>query len=115
MIATHVDDLKCCTDPVEKLRLIAGLEKSFGKLKIQAGEFDHCGIKHTQTAAGITMCQDAYAQQLRPIDTAGMNITDVNTLLDIAQTHIFMSLLGGLAWLIQTRCDFASMCAPYSG
>ena len=105
LVATHVDDIKAAT--TDKLRkvILDGLTASFGALKTSLKEFEHCGLKHLQTPAGIKVSQEHYAAQLRPINTALMNIKEINTLLNPLQIRAFQSLLGGLSWLVQTRSD----------
>ena len=46
--STHVDDFKICGEKKAVETLLKGLEEKVGKLKIQAREFEHCGIMHKQ-------------------------------------------------------------------
>jgi hypothetical protein len=105
IVATHVDDLKGAGEPELVKRLLAMLTKAFGPLKCAEKVFEHCGLKHCQTDAGVTVTQAHYAAQLRPIPTATMNIKEINTPLNKIETEAFQSVLGGLSWLAQTRSD----------
>ena len=105
VISAHVDDLKGTGIPSRTAEIIAGLEKAFGKMKTQEDSFIHCGLKHEKTQSGYIVHQDAYAQQLRCIDTSKLNLDKPDEPLDEEHVSKFMSLLGGLSWLIQTRAD----------
>ena len=105
LLSCHVDDLKGAGTPKAFAALRDGLEKQFGKLTIKQGEFEHCGIRYKQTPESVSMTQHHYADQLRLIDTSGMPMDKIDQKLDEHQLGLFMSLLGGLAWLNMTRCD----------
>ncbi len=51
------------------------------------------------------MTQHHYATQLKLIDTSGWPLDKLDQRLDDKQLSLFMSLLGGLAWLNMTRYD----------
>ena len=51
--------------------------------------------------------QNAYAQQLQPIDLKGTRHLAPETLVDSSQHSLYMSLLGGAAWLTLTRVDLS--------
>ena len=51
------------------------------------------------------MHQNDYVQQLHPLDTTG--VTDTVVKLSEAQQSAYLSLLGGMSWLVQTRMDIA--------
>ena len=105
LVSTHVDDLKGGGTPARTKAILEGLERSFGKLKTQHDNFTHCGIVHEKTADGYIMHQNHYAQQLVCIDTSSLNVHKLDEPLSEEFVSKFMSLLGGLSWLIQTRAD----------
>ena len=105
ILSAHVDDLKGGATTQRKASIIAGLTKAFGTLKQQERNFEHCGIMHTQTDEKITLDQTHYAMQLRPIDLSSTNVQDINKTLSESMQSAFLSLLGGLSWLVQTRVD----------
>ncbi len=51
--------------------------------------------------------QRHYVKELHAIDTALINMDDDDTPLSEAVRQVFWSLLGALAWLLQTRADIA--------
>jgi hypothetical protein len=69
--------------------------------------FEHCGIKHQQDLEKgvITLCQAHYAVQLKLMDLSSMNLKEPSTPLNALQTAQYLSLLGGLSWMAQTRVD----------
>jgi hypothetical protein len=86
--------------------LLKALTEAFGSLKIQWRVFEHCGIHHIQQSDfSVVTHQNHYAQTLHPITTTTIDITKTDALLDYTLHSLFMSLLGGLAWLNQTRLD----------
>ena len=77
--------------------------------KIELGNFEHTGILHEQdsTTFEIFTHQSHYVKELHAIDTALINMDDDDTPLSEAVRQVFWSLLGALAWLLQTRADIA--------
>ena len=104
----HVDDLKCIAQSKTAEPMIATIEKAVGKVTLLKDNFEHCGIKHETTDKAIIMHQNHYAAQLRPIDESLLGShpeeMEVKEFSDELGT-LFMSLLGGLAWLVLTRID----------
>ena len=108
LISAHVDDLKITGIPQVIEKTIKDLTGMFGDLKIQRGDFEHCGILHHQHEdMSITMDQNHYVKNLQLIDVTGIDAADGKKFLSTAQHADFLSLLGGLAWLGQTRMDTA--------
>ena len=108
ILSTHVDDLKGAAVEPQAKRILKVLEDSFGKLKVQMRVFEHCGIKHEQSADNETvkLHQNHYVSQLQPMDLSTVNVA-ANKPLDEQQTAEYLSLLGGLSWTVQTRLDTA--------
>jgi hypothetical protein len=112
LLSTHVDDLKGCGTSARVKAILAGLEKAFGKLKTSSlekdGQFEHCGLKHEKIpSGGIRVHQDHYAAQLKCVDVTSLDITKIDQMLSPEFISLYLSLLGGLSWLIQTRTDIA--------
>ena len=88
--------------------LEVGAQYLLHKVTLQKDNFEHCGIKHETTEEAVTMHQNHYAAQLRPIDESLLGShkdeEEVNDFSSELGT-LFMSLLGGLAWLVLTRLD----------
>ena len=104
----HVDDLKCIANEPAANKLIAIIEKAVCKIILLKDNFEHCGIKHETHSHAIVMHQNHYAAQLRPIDLKLVgNHKDEEEVKEFSpELHtLFMSLLGGLAWLVLTRID----------
>ena len=51
--------------------------------------------------------QQTYVSELRPIPEAGLKLLPAEQTASQGQTQQFMSLVGGLAWVVQTRPDVA--------
>jgi len=64
-------------------------------------------LQHTKIQDGYKIDQDHYAAQLRCIDTSSLDLNLPDKLLNEEFLSAFLSLLGGLGWLIQTRLDIA--------
>jgi hypothetical protein len=108
IVSAHVDDLKGCgrQDVVDKLLL--ALTKEFGKLKTSWNSFEHCGLKYERDVQNNTLSihQNHYAAQLKLFDPTVLALPSQTPLTQIALAQ-FLSLLGAVAWLIQTRLEVA--------
>ena len=107
LISTHVDDLKGTGTTARTKAILDGLTKAFGKLKTEVNNFIHCGIRHDRIAEGYVIHQAHYAEQLRCVDVSSLDQSQPDKLLDPVFISQYLSLLGGLSWLIQTRIDIA--------
>lgn len=107
-LSTHVDDLKGGGQRKQLEAIIKGLEQQFGQMKLKVRVFEHCGILHEQDETmAIKLHQSHYVKQLHPMDTSTMDQTNLQQPLTSKQLSEFLSLLGALAWLVQTRLDIA--------
>ncbi len=106
IFSIHVDDLKGGGEARQVQKILSTLESAFGKLTIKHKDFEHCGIMHSQSACNSVtrIHQNHYVAQLRPMEVAGLK---AEAELTASQTADFLSLLGGLSWLVQTRLDIA--------
>ena len=103
-----MDDLKCIGKEQAATHMIQVIEKAVGKVTLLKDNFEHCGIKHETTDTAVIMHQNHYSQQLRPIDESLLGQhKDDEEVKDFCEdlTTLFMSLLGGLSWLVLTRVD----------
>ena len=112
MASCHVDDLKVCGSVKHTDQLQAYLESQFGRLTIQRGVFEHCGILHEQdpTSFEVFMHQRHYAARMKSIDTEAFdteNAALLATPLNASEHSQFLSVLGALSWLLQTRGDIS--------
>lgn len=106
VVSTHVDDLKGGGEKRVVAVLLRCLEKAFGKLNVEKKSFEHCGVLHVQhDDFSVTMSQQHYVQQLKPLPTEGVDETKPAVMLSEQMRGMCMSLLGGLSWLTQTRPD----------
>ena len=106
--STHVDDLKCTGEPKALDDLQKGLEAAFGKLKVEIGSFEHCGIKHFEQEDGsLTLSQDHYVTQLKRIPISASERASPDTVCSPSLHSQFRTLLGGLSWFTQTRADIS--------
>ena len=107
IVSTHVDDLKAGGIESELKHLITLLESRFDELKIQLDEFEHLGLVHKRVGDYVEVHQNQYIAQLRCISSA-LTLADDEADLDASSTALFMSLLGGVGWVVQTRPDVAA-------
>ena len=107
ILSTHVDDLKMTGTSEAMKALIAALEKAFDKLKVEWNKFEHCGIMHEQDekTKEVTVHQNHYVKQLRPMKDDHVRHMDPLAEVDERTKTVYMSLLGGVAWVVQTRPD----------
>ena len=109
--STHVDDLKLAGEKSFVTSLLKALEKELGTLKVQncfKSSFEHCGIIHSQDASfAVTIHQNHYCLQLRPANVCDIDVSRPLVPLTIVQVAVYLSLLGALSWLSQTRADIA--------
>ena len=106
ILSTHVDDLKFCGTEDECKSLIKALEEAFEKMTLHKGTFDHLGIKHVQHADfSIEVAQGHYADQLRAMADDTAKRGDQDAAVSMQLHAAFRSLLGGVAWMTQTRPD----------
>ena len=109
LVSAHMDDFKA-TGQMETLKWLHSiLCKHFGqdvKMDI-AKEFIHTGIKHTVIDDGntITLDQIDYAASIKPINTAQLQKLKDDLALDETYQACYLTLLGAVAWLLQTRLD----------
>ena len=112
MASCHVDDLKVCGSSKHTDQLQAYLESQFGALTIRRGVFEHCGILHEQDPASfeVFMHQRHYAARLKSIDTEAFDTENATLLampLSASEHSQYLSVLGGLSWMLQTRGDIS--------
>ena len=108
LVSVHVDDLKL-TGLREQIRgCIKILESEFDALKLEYDNFEHLGLKHSLHDDGSRgVSQQHYVQELRPIPEAELILRSLSESVSEDMKHLFMSLLGGVAWVVQTRPDVA--------
>ena len=108
LLSTHVDDLKGCGRKAETDLVLKFLTKEFGELKMAWDNFEHCGIKYvTQDDGSIVLYRHHYAQQLSLIDEKVLMATKPEEPLNTLLSAQYLSLLGGLSWLLQTQLEVA--------
>ena len=77
-----------------------------GVLKKAVGDFEHCGIMHRQLPNGdVTIHQNHYTPQLNALSIPGD--TNLEALCCPKDHAAYMSLLGAVAWMVNTRADVA--------
>jgi hypothetical protein len=107
VLSTHVDDLKGGATKETALELIAFVESRVGKCKQQWQEFTHTGIEHRQTEKGIYCHQTGYAATIKTISADLITGKPEDELADTILAGLYISVLGGVAWMILTRADLA--------
>ena len=110
MLSTHLDDVKGGATEVERKELQGLLEEDFGDdLKSSTGTFEFTGVKHLQDANNkeIFAHQDHYVAELSVIPLDGVD-DDSEELAQYDEACAFVSLLGGLSWLLITRADISA-------
>ena len=108
LLSAHVDDLKVTGTNSMIEWLLKELTARFGTLKVSWNHFEHCGLIYEQRPDfSIAVSQNHYVLGLKTIDMTAIDATKPNVALTTAQHSDYLSLLGGLAWLSQTRLDTA--------
>ena len=106
-ISVHVDDLKVTGLPDEIVQARKILENHFDELKTEENTFEHLGLRHTHHDDGSrSISQEHYVKELRTIPDANLQ-HQLDEPVDDNVSKLFMSLLGGVAWTVQTRLDIA--------
>lgn len=107
-MSIHIDDLKITGLPAEQDALVKALESKFDALKIERDNFEHLGVIHRLLDDGSrTLSQEGYIKELKPIAEAELKVMAATDLVNEQTRSLYMSLLGGLAWVVQTRPDIA--------
>ena len=107
-MTTHVDDLKITGKPSEMAEVIKGLEEAFDTLKLDYDNFEHLGLRHTLNEdMSRSISQNHYVAELKPIPDAAVRLMNPEQVVDDTVRAQFQSLLGGVAWVAQTRPDAA--------
>ena len=106
-ISSHVDDLKCVGLAVILDLIASELEKSVGKLTKEAVSFTHTGVHHQLGPQGLYVHQFAYADQLQMMNLSHLKGRPTEEEVPTTDRAMYMSLLGALSWLVQTRADLA--------
>ena len=108
LVSVHVDDLKMTGVSSQIKQALSLLEQAFDALKIERDCFEHLGLRHKLLEDGSrSVDQQTYVSELRPIPEAGLKLLPAEQTASQGQTQQFMSLVGGLAWVVQTRPDVA--------
>ena len=108
ILSVHVDDLKLAGVDAEVKRTLKILEHHFDQLKLERDNFEHLGLKHSLSADGSRFVSQAhYVSELKPIPDKDLKLQDPKTPVDEGVHDKFRSLLGGVAWVTQTRPDVA--------
>jgi hypothetical protein len=107
--SAHVDDLKLAGEKDIVDHILTTLTQQFGKLKIVNDSFEHCGIWHEyQPSDGsYHLHQNHFTERLKLPDMEGISRDTPSQLLTEPQIAVYLSGLGSLAWLVQTRMDVA--------
>ena len=92
ILSTHADDLKGGAKKAVALALLAHIEKAAGKFKQGWTVFTHTGIEHIHIPGEVYAHQQAYLNQLKPLDTALFRGRPEEDLLSEAHTSLYMSL-----------------------
>lgn len=108
VLSIHIDDIKLSGETEVMNEVISKLEAHFDTVKLEKDNFIHLGLQHERLSDGsIAESQSHYIQELKPIPDAHLRIMDKDAQVNDSDRHLFMSLLGGLAWTVQTRPDVA--------
>ena len=109
VVSAHMDDFKATGQKTTLEWLHSIICKHFGndvKFELKL-EFIHTGIKHISTSdySLITLDQIDYAAAIKPINTADLKKLGDSESLTEAFTAGYLTLLGAVAWMVQTRLD----------
>ena len=109
LLSTHVDDVKGTGERSVMNHILQHLTSKFGQLKTTWNVFEHCGLKHERdlTAGTLKIHQEHYVKQLKLQEAGPLLSVAASTPLNVLQIAQFLSLLGAVSWLTQTRLDVA--------
>eukprot|EP00971_Amphidinium_carterae_P142458 2821821-Amphidinium_carterae.1 len=111
----HVDDLKISAPDQELILLEQQLSTRFGTLKRQEGTFEHTGIIHECSDAGVRMHQKHYLEKLVPLTQEQMAVCKrkSNQVCSHELHQVYRSLLGRVAWTVSTRPEAAVLAGMF--
>ena len=99
----NVEDLKITGVAAEIQRALKLLEQHFDALN-----FDHLGLKHRLLEDGSrSISRQHYVSELRRIADTDLKLLSPSDTVSEDVRGKYMSLLGGVAWTVQTRPDIA--------
>ena len=107
ILSTHVDDLKGGAEKELAARLLAHLEKYFGKCKAEYQKFIHTGVVHEKLVDKVICHQIPYISKLKPMPIENCKGLDELTEVEVQMSADYSSLLGGVAWTLLTRAEAA--------
>ncbi len=107
VLSTHVDDLKGTAKRKVAESLLSYMESKLGSCTVAWQCFVHTGIQHSMSADGVYCHQEDYAKQLQMADVSSIKGVDEGTPLTAELSAVYLSLLGGIAWMCLTRADIA--------
>jgi hypothetical protein len=108
LMTIHVDDIKLCGHPDLMQSVVTQLESHFDAVKLEKDNFVHLGLAHSLNDDGsISISQAHYIAELREIPEVQLRVMSKDDLVDEHHKHLYRSLLGGVAWVTQTRLDIA--------
>ena len=104
ILSKHVDDLKIAGQKHHVERLIAHIEKVFGKMKGDYDDFTNCGVHQSRSADGtVTLDQDEYINALIPIRHVYLVKAKAHLPATGELPDLFVSLLGAAAYALLTQ------------
>ena len=107
LLTVHVDDIKI-TGALQTIKdVLECLQKSFDKIKVEYDAFEHLGLKHQKVTGGVVISQRRYVEQLKPIPDSLYCHGSLEEPASEQAKELYRSLVGGLAWTVQTRPDIA--------
>ena len=118
IVSLHVDDLKLAAEERVRNNLLKELTTKFGALKVNENGFEHCGLMHVQRSDGsIELHQNHYVENIKEPDAQTMRLARKSPEKKLNTDHygFFRTLLGQLAWLVQSRPEAAVITAYLQG
>ena len=99
LMTIHVDDIKLCGHPSLMNAVVKQLESHFDAVKLEKDNFVHLSLAHSLNTV--------YISELREIPEVQLRSMSKDDLVGEQHKHLYRSLLGGVAWVTQTRLDIA--------
>ena len=107
LMSVHVDDLKMTGETAEIESIIKLLTEHFDELKLEKDNFVHLGLRHELHSDGSrSVNQEHYVSELAFINEEGCKSRPTE-LVDETLKSQYLSLSGGVAWVVPTRPDIA--------
>ena len=106
ILSVHVDVLKLSGIDAKIKQALRTRDHHLDQLKLELDNFEHLGLRNTLRSDGNrTISQTHYVSELKPIPDKDLKLQDPKTPVAQKVHDRFRSLIGAVAWIVQTMPD----------